>query len=194
MKNDAAVFNRRLYLLEECAYLNTFNRLDWNEVIISISNQLGTAITPDPKIWNLENPEYKKIYEMWQDANFNNASIKWINYYPNLNFSEDVTNSVAKYLRINVHRSWISRIDPGYYAPWHWDIDEDEKEYLSKGQPKRYSIMMNPPSMGHILILGKDYIFDVPQGAIFKWYNYKNWHSGINAGLTPYYMLHILGY
>jgi len=194
MKNDDSIFDRRLYLLKECAYLNTFNRLDWNEVITNISSQTGADITPDPSIWNLENSEYSKIYKMWEDSKFNFNSIKWVNYYPEKHFSEEITNSVAKYLRINVHRSWISRIDPGYYAPWHWDVDDQEQEYISKGYPKRYSIMMNPPSMGHILILGEDYVFDTPQGSIFRWNNYKEWHSGINAGMTPYYILHILGY
>lgn len=194
MFNPDAYFDRRLYSLKDCAFLNSFKRVDWNDIIKSLSSQEGVAVTTDPDRWNLDNSEYSKIHQMWLNANFNPASVKWTNYYPGKHFSEEVTKSAAKYLRVNVHRSWISRVDPGYYSPWHWDVDDNEAEYRAKGQPKRYSIMMDPPAMGHIFILGKDYIYDVPQGSIFKWNDYKEWHAGINAGLTPKYMFHLLAY
>jgi len=194
MFNPDAYFDHRLYSLKDCIFLNSFKRVNWNEVITSLDKIDGVPVTTDPARWNLDNSEYSKIYKMWNDSKFNPASIKWTNYYPGTHFDESITASAAKYLRVNVHRSWISRVDPGYYAPWHWDVDDNEEEYLSKGQPKRYSIMMDPPAMGHIFILGNDYIYNVPQGTIFKWNNYKEWHAGINAGLTPKYMFHLLAY
>ncbi len=194
MFNPTSHFDKRLYSLKDCAFLNSFKRFNWDDIIASLAKQEGVAITTDPDRWNLDNTEYSKIHQMWLDANFNSASVKWTNYYPGKHFDEEVTKSAAKYLRVNVHRSWISRIDPGYYAPWHWDVDDNEAEYRAKGEPKRYSIMMDSPAMGHIFILGKDYIYDVPQGSIFKWNDYKEWHAGINAGLTPKYMFHLLAY
>jgi hypothetical protein len=72
-------------------------------------------------------------------------------------------------------------------------VDENEQEYLKSGEIKRYTVMLGPPAMGHIFILGNDYIYNTPIGSIFKWKNYKEWHAGTNAGLTPNYMFHILG-
>ena len=92
------------------------------------------------------------------------------------------------------HRSWISRVDPGYYAPWHWDIDDNEKFYLQKGIPTRYSIMIGESFPGQIFIIGQDHIYNCPEGSIFRWNNYKEWHCGINASMVPKYMLHILAY
>jgi hypothetical protein len=93
-----------------------------------------------------------------------------------------------------VHRAWISKVDPGFYAPWHWDADEKEQEYLDKGEVRRYSIFIGHKGLGHVFMLGKDYLYNLPKGSIFRWKDYKEWHAGMNAGLTPKYMFHIIGY
>lgn len=194
-------YDKRLLNLNSCSFLGPLLKIEWNSIIESLLLQEGTSITLDPKRWNLENEEYSKILKMWNDANFNKDSIKWINYYPSKHFPSTVDEEVCKYLRLDgIHRSWISRVDPGYYAPWHWDIDDNEQEYLKKGEIKRYSIFMSGDnlllgsSLGHIFILGTDYLYQCPEGAIFKWNNYNEWHAGINAGLKPKFMYHILGY
>lgn len=192
---EGSKFDKRLLSLNSCAYLGYYYRYDLAELLLSLSTQEGSSVTTDPTRWNMDNSEYSKIQKLWQDANFNPNSIKWTNYYPVEHYSQDIVDDVASYLRLaGVHRSWISKVDPGYFAPWHWDIDDNEDKYLTKGPIKRYSIMLCEPTVGHIFILGDDYLYNSPQGSIFKWNNYKDWHSGINAGMTPKYMLHILGY
>jgi len=172
---------------------NLYTQANWSDVITSLTN--GVEVTVDFNYWNLNTPGYLEIYKMWQDAKFNPASIKWTNYYPNKHFSQELVDDVAKHLQLaGVHRSWISQVDPGFFAPWHWDIDDSEAEYLKQGVIKRYSIMITGPAMGHIFILGNDYYYNSPQGLIVEWKNYKEWHSGINAGLTPKYMFHMIGY
>jgi hypothetical protein len=181
--------------LTDCVFLNTFNQIDWEKIMNDLSNQDGLPITTDKTKWNLTTPGYNEIYQIWDNAKFNINSIKWINYYPIHHYDQELINNIKSYLKLKgIHRSWISRIDPGFYAPWHWDVDDQENIYLKKGIIKRYSIMMNLPAMGHIFILGNDYLFNTPQGSIFEWKNYKDWHSGINAGLTSKFMLNILGY
>lgn len=192
---EGSVFDKRLLSLKSCAYLGYYYRRDLEQLVASLSTQQGSPVTTDPSRWNMDNSEYSKIQKLWQEANFNPNAIKWTNYYPTTHYPQDIVDDVASYLRMTgVHRSWISRVDPGYYAPWHWDIDDNEADYLTKGPIKRYSIMLCEPTPGHIFMLGEDYLYNSPQGAIFKWNNYKDWHSGINAGMTPKYMLHILGY
>lgn len=154
----------------------------------------GSDVTVDPARWNLDTPGYNEIYSIWKKANFNANAIKWTNYYPGQHFPEEVVTEQVKQLAIkHVHRSWISKLDPGFIAPWHWDVDDNEQEYLKHGPITRYTIMIEPMAHGHILIIGNEYYFNKPKNTIIKWNNYKEWHSGINAGMQPSYMLHILG-
>lgn len=192
---EGSVFDKRLLSLKSSIYLGYYYRFDLEELVDSLSNQPGTDIVIDPCQWNMDTDGYAEIYNMWRSANFNHASIKWTNYYPNVNYTQDLVDDVAKYLRLKgVHRSWISRIDPGYYAPWHWDVDDKEAEYLCEGPIKRYSIMLGKPTIGHVFILDEDHLYNVPEGSIFKWKDYKSWHAGINAGMRPKFMFHIIGY
>lgn len=193
MDNPTATYDKRLLKLSSCSFLNTYRRMNLSDIVLNLNE--GEPVTTDPTRWNLENNEYGKIEKLWADADFNPASIKWINYYPDKHFTKELENDVAFYLRLNgVHRSWISRVDPGFYSPWHWDIDDREEKYLEKGEIKRYSVMMGHKIPGHIFMLGKDYLYDLPIGSIFRWNNYKDWHAGINAGLEPKFMFHLIGW
>jgi hypothetical protein len=190
---EESVFDKRLLNLNSSAFLGYYYRHDLSIIVANLKD--GEPVTTDPSRWDFDTSGYSEIHKMWQDANFNPNSIKWTNYYPDKHFTQELVDDVAFYLRLDgVNRAWISQVDPGYYAPWHWDVDDNEKEYLKKGNIKRYSIMMDLPAMGHIFILGNDYLYNAPRGAIFKWNNYKEWHAGINAGLTPKFMFHIIGY
>ena len=195
MFNPTSHFDSSLLDLKNCAFLNTFKRIDWNSLISDLKLQKGELITTDPSRWNSDTSEYGRIYQMWQSANFNPSSIKWINYYPDKHYSKKLINDIQSYLRLSgIHRTWISRVDPGYYAPWHWDIDDNIDLYIEKGIPKRYSIMIGESFPGQIFIIGQDHIYNSPQGSIFKWNNYREWHCGINASMNPKYMLHLLAY
>ena len=169
--------------------------LPWNNIINSLSVLEGTSITTDKERWNIDTPGYMEIYQIWRDANFNASSIKWINYYPGKDFEQDIVDNVAAHLQFQgVHRAWISRIDPGYMAPWHWDVDDNEDEYLQKGPIKRYTVIIKDFAKGHVFILNDDYYTKCKVGELIAWPNSRDWHSGINAGMEPNYMLHILGY
>jgi hypothetical protein len=169
------------------------NNINWHTVIEMLV-QPGVDITTDPSKWHLDTPGYNEIHTMWQTANFNMSAIKWTNYYPGKHFNNTIVEQVAEHLNVGIHRSWISRIDPGFFAPWHWDVDDNEDEYLQKGNPVRYSCFIEEPAHGHIFIVGDNYYYNQPKGTLIKWDNYKDWHSGINAGMTPKYMFHLLAY
>jgi hypothetical protein len=172
--------------------VGTYYGVDWPAVTYGLKN--GVDVTTDPSRWKLDTPGYKEIYSMWEHANFNMSAIKWTNYYPGTHFPKLIEDNLATYCGVTALRSWISRIDPGFMAPWHWDVDDNEAEYLKKGSIKRFSCFIENPSHGHIFILGNDYFYNQPIGTIVQWKNYKDWHSGINAGMTPKYMYHLLGY
>ena len=166
---------------------------NWNMIIENLKE--GSDVTVDPDRWNLNNPEYKKILDMWKKANFNLDTIKWTNYYPGIHFPEDVVSQQLEYLNIkHVHRAWISKIDPGFMAPWHWDVDDNEEEFLKHGAIHRYTVIIRQMANGHVLIVGNDYYYNKTKDTIIKWSNHREWHSGINAGMEPSYMFHVLGY
>ena len=172
-----------------------FRMINWNDIIASLEDKEGSAVTTDPARWNLDTPGYTDIYSMWREANFNASAIKWINYYPGEHFSEDIVKQAAKELGLKiVHRAWVSRIDPGYMAPWHWDVDDNEQEYLKHGPIVRYTIVMKAFANGHILIIDKDYFYNLYEGKRIRWKHHRDWHSGINAGMEPNWLFHILGY
>jgi hypothetical protein len=166
--------------------------VNWNEIISNLSN--GVAITADKNKWNLSTPGYLEIYKMWEESKFNMSSIKWINYYPVIHYPVSVDDQMCEHLGINKLRSWISQIDPGYCAPWHWDVDDNESAYLELGEIQRYSCFISEPNNGQMFQLGDRYYTSQPQGTIIKWNNYKEWHAGVNAGITSKYMYHIMGY
>lgn len=169
--------------------------IDWDTIITSIEHQEGSPVTTDPSRWNLDTPGYSEIYNMWQKANFNPNAIKWINYYPGTHFPESIVKEVADMLGLKgVHRSWISRIDPGYMAPHHWDIDDNEEDYLKHGPITRYTVIIKKFAHGHIFILENSYFYNTPKNTTILWRTHRDWHSGINAGMEPNYLFHILGY
>lgn len=162
--------------------------IDWNSVIHNLSD--GKVVTVDPARWNMNNSEYKEMLDLWQSKNFNTASVKWTNYYD----TKQQEIAIAKEVGITSLRSWISCVEPGYMTGYHYDIDDNEKEYLQHGFLKRYSVFISKPEVGHLFILGKDYYYNKPQGSILKWRHYGEWHNGINGGFTNKYMFHIVGY
>lgn len=169
--------------------------INWDDIISDLLTKDGNPITTDPDIWHLDTPGYDEIYNAWKAANFNLATIKWINYYPGKHFSKDIVEEVAQQLGLKgIHRSWISRIDPGYMAPWHWDVDENEQEYLVHGPIIRYTVIIKEFAHGHIFIIGDKYFYNLYKGKSICWDNYREWHSGINAGMEPNWLLHIVGY
>lgn len=161
---------------------------NWNTVISKLSN--GQVVTVDPARWNMNNPEYKQMLDLWQSKNFNTDSVKWTNFYD----TKEIETKLAEELNITPLRSWISCVEPGYMTGYHYDIDDNEQEYLKHGLLKRYSIFISEPSVGHVFILGKEYFYNKPQGTILKWGHYREWHNGINGGLENKYMFHIIGY
>ena len=162
--------------------------INWNSVISNLTD--GRVVTVDPARWNMNNPEYKEMLELWQRSNFNTDSVKWTNYYD----TKDLEAEIAQQVSITPLRSWISCVEPGHMTGHHYDIDDNEQEYLQHGTLKRYTVFIGEPTIGHIFILGNDYYYNKPQGTILKWGNYREWHNGINGGLTNKYLFHIIGY
>jgi len=169
--------------------------IHWNLVVTDLKTKSGITVSTDPSRWNLDNKDYLEIYNIWKQANFNIDAIKWTNYYPNKDFSNNIVDYYVDRLKLKgCHRSWISRIDPGYFAPWHWDVDDHEEEYLKKGTIKRFSITIQDYVPGQMFILNDEVYINCKEGDVISWPSYKDWHSGINGSMTAKWMFHIIGY
>jgi len=166
--------------------------IDWNNIIKELKN--GVNITPDKSKWNLTNPDYLDIYNQWEEANFNMSAVFWINFYPDIHFDNSIVEQIAKTLNVGIHRAWISQINPGYFAPWHWDADDSLDIYIKKGTPRRFSIFISNPNPAHFFTTDNNTFSNTTQGTVYEWKNFNSWHAGANAGLIPKYMFHLLGY
>lgn len=176
----------------ECKFVvNCASLIDWPSIICSIKNKPGTSVVPDRK--KLSSNEYQKLFDMWDNANFNYSSAKWINYYPE-DYGYTISNTFESIVKSKHIRSWISRIDPGYYAPWHWDIDDNETEYLKLGKLRRFICFIGEVHPGHVSIINNSCLHAEQEGNIYEWNSYNDWHAGVNAGLIPKFQYNYLGY
>ena len=162
--------------------------INWLEIVNNLKD--GQVVTVNPQRWNMDNPKYKEMVELWETNNFNTASVRWINYYD----TKSIELQLAQELGITPLRSWISCVEPGYMTGYHYDIDDNEQEYLSHGLLKRYTVFISQPAIGHVFILGKEYFINNSVGTIVKWENYREWHCGMNGGLSNKYMFHVIGH
>lgn len=162
--------------------------VNWQSIIDNLSN--GSVVTINPERWNMMNPEYQEMIDLWKENNFNTDSVRWVNYYE----YGDLESTIAAAFNITALRSWISCVEPGYMTGPHYDIDDQEQEYLKHGDLQRYSIFISDPEPGQLFILNDQYYYNQPTGTTIKWKHYRDWHNGINGSFKNKYMFHILGY
>lgn len=192
-------FDPATITLHDCTYIGRYEGTDWNSIIDQMNNT-ETPLTVHRNTpafehqWNSD-PLYEKMYEMWKENNFNMNSVKWRSYYPGVHFDGSVVEKIADFTGIkNIHSFWISRVDPGFFAPIHCDPFIDEIHDDEKGELKRYAIFITPSEAGHIFVLGRDYLYNFPVGTVIKWNHPNMLHIGINGSLKVKYMINVLGY
>jgi hypothetical protein len=185
--------------LQDGEFIGYYLNINWDDVI----DQCNKSAVPLPTFKNTpaeqtqweDDPTYNEMFSMWTENNFNPDSIKWRSYRCNMHFDESVADSVASYLGLTtVHSCWISRVDPGFFAPLHCDPLIAKKTDPDKGEVKRYLITISPAEAGQIFILGKDHLYNLPVGTVIKWRDPGELHIGINGSMKSKYQFHILGY
>jgi len=167
--------------------------IDWNSVIAEIAGKEGQIIDYNTS-WKSDNPAYQDIYKILSDAKVDFKTAQWINYYPGKDFSESVVTEFEELVGCKVIRAWISKVTPGHYVPYHWDVDDNESEYLKLGTLKRFSCFITDPVVGQIIMVGDEYLYAKPKGTVYQWPDYKAWHAGTNASLKPKFLFNFLGY
>ena len=136
---------------------------------------------------------YKKLINNWIEAGIDLKEIEWWDYYPGVHFDISVQDKIAEIVKAEPRRVFVSEVYPGKFVPWHWDIEDKEEEWLAQGELVRYVVFMQEPKQGHMLPLKQECLYNMPQGDVWEWDDYKDWHAGINLGTEPHYLFHFLG-
>jgi hypothetical protein len=167
---------------------------DWNAVIQGLELDQGEVKTPDAKFYLNTDGRFDQIITKWKAAEYDKSdSVEWINYYPEKHFPVKIIKDFETWSGTKCARSWISRIRPGKMAPLHQDIDDHIEKYLEQGTLIRYGVLMSKPSPGAIFMFEDRAYHLEPQGTVFVWKNYLEWHAGANCGFEDKFMFHFLG-
>lgn len=168
--------------------------IDWNAVIASIENQEPAYIGPRHKEGDVKAVGLNEVADVWNKAGYvpayNGGNAGWDMFFPGHNFDQDVVTKFAEFVGVpGVTNAWIARIRPGYVAPWHWDVTDDETTLSSKKDTIRFHCHIQTPedSLGHSLILEDEIFYREQQGAVYKWPHRKSWHGASNCGIKPFY-------
>lgn len=178
-------------------YIGNCNSLiDWNSVIHNISavdpayvgprHDLGDEVAGhDEVIVPIRGAGYKFKQE--------GGNASWEMYFPGQQFSMDVVKIFSEFVGLESCKScWISKVNPGDVAPWHWDVTEDIDEYEEEAI-KRFHCHIDVPKNGHILIVEDQCFYNEKQGNVYQWPSRRSWHAGANAGLEQKYLFNIWG-
>lgn len=159
--------------------------IDWQKLIYHLETQqpvVGPKHKPGDNI-----PGLKEITDMWHNADYG-TSVQWDMFYPGVHFDNSIVEQFVKWAGLtSFTNAWVSRIQPGYFAPIHWDVQDDEP----LPDTVRYHVHMSNPQFGHIFIVEDKCLYNQDQGSTYKWSSRKAWHAGTNCGLTPKYIFNI---
>mgnify|MGYP003353736532 CR=1 FL=1 len=71
---------------------------------------------------------------------------------------------------------------------------KDYQQYKDDPRLVRYSFFIDKPSIGKIFILKDQPFHMIPQGDVYKWNKWDEWHLGFNCGLTQKFLFHFIGF
>lgn len=188
-------------------------QIDWDSMIRRLENLDVPCIKPyvDEEEWkkqleiikaeddNTRDGEqetgYRRFFQEWHDANIDFATTSLYNYFPYNHYDfEEVEGIFCKKINRKHHKSWFSKIDPGCWVPWHYDVEVDPA--LAKDL-ERYVVFVGAPKLGHIFMLGRDVsksdcFYGMEHNQIIKWNYHEEWHAGGNLGFEPKWTYHII--
>lgn len=168
--------------------------INWQELHTHLETQEGEARTYGVDFYKNVDGRFNEIINLWQTAGYDKAgTVEWINFYPGKHFDQSIVDEFATQVGLECAKAWVSCVRPGRYAPYHWDIDDQEEEYLEKGSLVRYTTNVSNPQLGQVFIVENHVIHNEPQGYTYKWPSHRAWHAGGNCSFKPKYMFNFLG-
>lgn len=176
---------------------NCSHIIDWDSVIAGIEHQAPAYVGPSHKKGD-NIPRLAEVTDLWERAKFvtvhedsKHGTVGW-DMFLSEQFGKPVADKFAEFVGLKKWTSaWISRINVGRMAPWHWDVNDHEKELSKISNIRRFHCHIGSPAHGHILLVEKEVFYNQPQGEVYEWPSRTMWHAGINCGLTPKYLFNI---
>jgi hypothetical protein len=145
-----------------------------------------------------DNPEYANHLaqkKLATEAGYDtNGAMEFRHYKPGRHFDKEFVDIFSNFVKATPLVIFVSEIQPGKMAPWHWDIDQFETEHSKLGTLVRYHLHLSKPSPGHVFIVDDQVFYNEEQGNVYQWGNRKAWHAGTNCGMYPKYLFSFKGY
>lgn len=168
--------------------LGTCDVVDWDAVIRDCENHEPDYIGPSHKRGD-DIPGLDEILDIWDMAGYKTVeqggTVAWDMFIPGKQFDRSVVDLFNNYFNLSCENVWISRVNPGRFAPIHWDAHDKEKNIP---ECKRYHCHIGNPEWGHIFIAENQCFYNQPRGCTYEWSSRKLWHAGVNCGVTPKYI------
>jgi hypothetical protein len=175
---------------------NTGTIIDWQSVVDSLSNQTPGYVGPRHS-GNDDIVGISDVAKKWDQAGFllikDGGNAGWDMFFPHANFDQTIVDTFADYVNVDPISCWISRVQPGCLTPWHWDANDNEKEYSTIKNMVRMSCNISKPQVGHVIMVENECLYFQEQGSVWQWPDRTSWHGGINCGMTPKYLFNFFG-
>lgn len=137
--------------------------------------------------------DHLKQKKLAEDAGYTkNNSIEFKHYYPKKHFNQDFIKEIESITNTKNLLSFVSEIQPGKCAPWHWDINPWLHEYPD-GDIHRYVCFIDTPKYGQAFMIEDECFYMETQGNIYKYPSLDSWHAGFNAGLETKFLFTFTG-
>jgi hypothetical protein len=176
---------------------NCGNIIDWQSIVDSLATQPPAYTGPRHRGTD-EIIGIKEISKSWDTAGYRLAvdggSAGWGMYFAGQHFEQSVVEKFAYFVGVEPVNAWISRVNPGAVAPWHWDANDAEEEYAKLPDMVRFSCHVSKPQPGHVSIIEDVCVYNQEQGNVWQWPSRKSWHAGANCGLAPKYLFNMFGH
>jgi hypothetical protein len=186
-------------------YLGNCNHLiDWDNFIKEIENvkpMIGYQFDEDRS--SSIDLAVVETADAWRKAGYpmdnkkEDSPIAWEAWYSGVHFDNVISDKISNYLGIMpIDVSMVTRLVPGRFAPWHWDIRDKKTvdKFNSYGKPIiRLHIHMNKPAPGHVFFVKEHCFYNEDQGSMYKWADWRDYHAGANCGLVSKYQFSIIG-
>lgn len=170
---------------------NSSSVIDWQELVANLRTVEGRFRGSDQEDDIHHNPKVAELRKTWIEAGYDgNKAVGWFDY----DVPQNVINVFANFVNANTIGAWITSVPPGYCVPWHYDITDEEAELLANGQVLRYTCHISEPKFGQVFVLEDDVFHMQPQGSVYQWTDWQQWHGGMNMGLEPKFLFNFMGY
>jgi hypothetical protein len=171
--------------------------IDWQELLNSLEKKDPGYIGPRHDV-GMDVPGIEEVGRPLREAGYKTAqeggNMRWDMLLVEQHFKKEIAEKFCEFVGMDSYiNCWISRVNPGDVAPWHWDITDDEETLNAKKSLRRFHCHVSGPENGHTIIVDDVCLYKQPQGAVWEWSSRKSWHAGANAGLVPKYLFNIWG-